>query len=462
MKTWIYTLSLLWVSLANLYAQKHNLPTGQTIDRIACTQDTNYSYCLYLPKNYTPTKKWSVIYVFDPSGKPIYPVKKLQKAADAYGYVLVGCHNYINGPADFDIISKVSADVSQKVSLHPKRMYTCGFSGGARYAFALSQMVTNIRGVIAVGAGYFPNIPPRPDRPTDWVGMVGYLDFNWQEVNKLQKYLHKMKYPTTVLRYEGKHQWPPDSLMALAVACLELKAMQRKEVTKNNTIIKQVYQHLWNTAQAFEKQGAWYYAQQTYQELLHNLKGLADLAEAKQKLATLENSKAYKKMRQKVVDRQQEEQRLSNVYIKALGASLYPRQPAAKPLDWWQTSYDGLKHTLKNSSDLQEKHFVRRMFAFVIAGALERAWLLRRKALLGDQKLAAERLLRIAHIFWQQNHHITMQLARLYAQQGKRFLMYKFLKIAVKNGLKDKKTLEHKAFDKWRKQKKFMKLMASM
>jgi hypothetical protein len=323
-------------------------------------------------------------------------------------------------------------------------------------------MVTNIRGVITVGAGYFPNIPPRPDRPTDWVGVVGYLDFNWQEMNKLQKYLHKLKYPTTLLRYEGRHQWPSESVMTLAVACLELKAMQSQEIAKNKTVIDKIHQRLWNTALGFEKQGALHYAQQTYQELLHNLRGLTDLTKVKQKLEELENSEAYKKMRQKIVERQKEEQRLSNVYIKALGASLYPRQPAAKPLDWWQASYDGLYRVLKKSSDLQERHFVRRMFAFVIAGSLERAWLLRRKALMGDPKLAPERLLRIAHIFWQKNHRITMQLAHLYAQQGKRFLMYKFLKIAIKNGFKDKKALKHQVFDKWRKQKKFVKLVTSM
>jgi hypothetical protein len=461
MKTWKYLFTLFCIGLGQLHAQS-KLPVAQIIDTMVCKQDKRYTYSLYLPKGYSPTKKWSVIYIFDPSGKPIFPIKKLQKAADTYGYVLVGCYNYINGPADFKIISKVSADVSQQVSLHPKRMYTCGFSGGARYAFALSQMVTNIRGVITVGAGYFPNIPPRPDRPTDWVGVVGYLDFNWQEMNKLQKYLHKLKYPTTLLRYEGRHQWPSESVMTLAVACLELKAMQSQEIAKNKTVIDKIHQRLWNTALGFEKQGALHYAQQTYQELLHNLRGLTDLTKVKQKLEELENSEAYKKMRQKIVERQKEEQRLSNVYIKALGASLYPRQPAAKPLDWWQASYDGLYRVLKKSSDLQERHFVRRMFAFVIAGSLERAWLLRRKALMGDPKLAPERLLRIAHIFWQKNHRITMQLAHLYAQQGKRFLMYKFLKIAIKNGFKDKKALKHQVFDKWRKQKKFVKLVTSM
>lgn len=440
-------------------AQNKKLPVATLIPKIVCEKDSKYSYCLYLPKGYTPTKKWTVLYVFDPSGKPIRPVKILQHAADTYGYILVGCHNYINGPADLNIIVRVSEDLTTKVSMNPKRLYTTGFSGGARYAFTLTQLTNSIKGIIAVGAGYFSGTPPQANQKTDWVGVVGYLDFNWQEMNQLQKHLTKLDYPNSLLRYKGRHQWPPDSVMTLAVECLELKAMKRKEIAANPRLIAKVYQHLFKTAQGFEAKHALYYAYQTYREIIRNLSGLIDLSEVKKKQKALESHKAFKPMLAKVAKMQQQEQALSNTYTKAFNESLYPRQPGVKSLEWWQSSYDELSKIRRNSQDVQEKYFTRRMFAFAFGGAIERAMLLRSKGLVGDGKFATERFLRIAHIFWQKNNKVTMGLVRFYAQTNQGYQMYRFLKIALKHGFKNKKAFENKVFDKWRNKKKFRKIV---
>lgn len=465
--------SYLWFSsllfFTGLLAPRHllaqspkTLPIGQLIPKIVCKKDSKYSYCLYLPKGYNADKKWPIIYAFDPSGIALRPVKLLKKAADTYGYILVGCHNYVNGPADFKIIGKVSQDLTPQVSLHPQRMYTTGFSGGSRYAFTLSQLAPNIKGVISVGAGYLPGTPPRPDRKVDWVGIVGYLDYNWQEMNKLQKYLSKLNYPSTLLRYKGVHQWPPDSVMTLAVECLNLKAMKRKEIPSNPAMITKVYQHFLKNAQNFEEQKAFYYAYQTYQEIKQNLEGLTDLTEANQRQKKLEAQASFQKMIRKIQQMQAEEKLMGDTYIRELRVSLYPRQPKAKSLGWWQAFYDRLLKRYKNTNDLQEKYFIRRMFAFAFSGAIERAWLLQRKTLKADGDHTLERLLRIAHIFWKKNWNISIQLAQFYARKNRAYNMYNFLKKAIKDGFKNKKTLENKVFDKWRQKKKFQKIIAKI
>jgi hypothetical protein len=57
------------------------LPTGQVIDSVTCADDPSETYALYLPSTYTPTKRWPIIYAFDPSARGKVPVKLYKDAA---------------------------------------------------------------------------------------------------------------------------------------------------------------------------------------------------------------------------------------------------------------------------------------------------------------------------------------------------------------------------------------------
>ena len=42
---------------------------GKIIEHVICKNDINQNYSLYLPSDYTPDKKYPIIYFFDPHAK---------------------------------------------------------------------------------------------------------------------------------------------------------------------------------------------------------------------------------------------------------------------------------------------------------------------------------------------------------------------------------------------------------
>ena len=71
-------------------AQTQDLPVSKVIERVVCLKDASQSYALYLPPDYTPDRRWPVIYAFDPGGRGVRPVERFKDAAGKYGYIIIG------------------------------------------------------------------------------------------------------------------------------------------------------------------------------------------------------------------------------------------------------------------------------------------------------------------------------------------------------------------------------------
>src|ERR1700733_12270404 len=146
---------LLVAALAlTLYAE--DLPTGRIIDDVKCAADPSQSYALYLPSNYSAGRTWPVILAFSPMARGRVPVERLQEAAEKYGYILAGSNNSRNGDwqTSQEAIRSMPADIGAKVSVDLKRVYTAGFSGGARVAMQVALGSGKIAGVIACSASF--------------------------------------------------------------------------------------------------------------------------------------------------------------------------------------------------------------------------------------------------------------------------------------------------------------------
>src|SRR6185436_8890020 len=91
-------LSLLFFSPC-FCAKAQELPRGKVIEKVVCQTNANHSYALYLPSNYTPEKRWPILYGFDPGARGLMPVERFMKAAEKYGYIVAGSNNSRNGPS---------------------------------------------------------------------------------------------------------------------------------------------------------------------------------------------------------------------------------------------------------------------------------------------------------------------------------------------------------------------------
>src|SRR4029078_12904397 len=85
-------------STAAAITQTDSIPRGQLVEKIEALSDSSQSYALYLPSNYTPDRKWPILFAFDPGARGRVPVERFKEAAEKYGWIVLGSNNSHNGP----------------------------------------------------------------------------------------------------------------------------------------------------------------------------------------------------------------------------------------------------------------------------------------------------------------------------------------------------------------------------
>ena len=127
---------LLAHSVAHEITQSEAIPRGQIVERVEALSDSSQSYALYLPSNYTPNRKWPVLYAFDPAARGRVPVERFKEAAEKYGWIVLGSNNSRNGPWNVVVNAwnAMLTDTHQRFAIDDERSYATGFSGGARAA----------------------------------------------------------------------------------------------------------------------------------------------------------------------------------------------------------------------------------------------------------------------------------------------------------------------------------------
>jgi predicted esterase len=212
-----------------------SLPAGRVIRELVSRADTSQRYALYLPSSYATDRQWPVLFLMDPRGRAMVPMRWLQRAAERHGYIAISSYNTMSdGPIEpnFTALNAMLEDVQGSLAVDSRRLYLVGFSGTARFAWEASLRLTGgIAGIIGAGAG-------APGGRT-WIrgrlgstspvlfGAVGTLDPNYEEVLAFDAELDSTRTPHHIERFAGGHAWPPADLSDRAVAFLELMAMRR-------------------------------------------------------------------------------------------------------------------------------------------------------------------------------------------------------------------------------------------
>ncbi len=126
---------------AAIPAYEASLPKGRVVDSMMC-KDGSQNFALYLPSNYTADKAFPCIYFFDPHAHGVLPLNMYKDLAEKYGFVLVGSNASKNGMPWEETNKGVKAlmtDVWSRIHVDEKRIYTAGFSGGARVASSVAM-----------------------------------------------------------------------------------------------------------------------------------------------------------------------------------------------------------------------------------------------------------------------------------------------------------------------------------
>lgn len=256
---------LILVSYACLYAgctsaaaapSPNSFEAGKLIDSVICRTDGSQSYALYIPGKGN-RKALPVIYFFDPHGSGALPLNKYKALAETYGFILVGSNNSKNGndwSATEKIWLQLFADTKSRLRIDAGRIYTCGFSGGARVACYVAIRHSGIKGVIAGGAG-LPDGTRAEDFPFSFTAIAGEGDMNMTELVAITSEFDRTRTRHRILFFDGKHEWAPARTMDIAFAGLQLDAMQKALTPKDGVFINQYIVKSKSRITAFDQAG---------------------------------------------------------------------------------------------------------------------------------------------------------------------------------------------------------------
>jgi len=184
---------------------------------VACYDNPNETYDLYLPPNYDPRKPIPVLYMHSAQGGPGGSVPPLVRKAGAHlPWMMVHVNNSRNGPWD-DILraqDEVLRDTEARYNLDPRRQFATGFSGGGRASFMMAfRYPRRVRGVLGMGAGLsLWNELPSSDLTA--CIMIGTKDSNYDyDVPRAIETLQKAGVNLLVRTYDGGHQHPDAALV---------------------------------------------------------------------------------------------------------------------------------------------------------------------------------------------------------------------------------------------------------
>lgn len=212
--------------------------TGKVVDRVLCKADAAISYALYIPARDHQTAL-PVIYFFDPHGDGSLPLNKYKTVADEYGFILIGSNNSKNGndwSTTEHIWQQIFDDTQIRIKFNKDRIYTCGFSGGAKVAGYVALQHPVVKGVIAGGAG-LPDGTPAGDFRFSVTVIAGEGDLNLTDLVALDNALDKTHTRHRIIHFDGLHEWAPAKTMSLAFAGLQFDAMRQGLLPKDAPFI---------------------------------------------------------------------------------------------------------------------------------------------------------------------------------------------------------------------------------
>lgn len=290
-------LALAIVGVRPALAQDEAFATGLIIEDVAAPQDPSQTFSLYLPSAYSPDDEWPIVFLMDPRGRSLFPLRKLVPTAERLGYILASSNNTasdVDHDPNTPAINAMIATLQPRLSLDLRRFYLFGMSGTARVAWALAyDAAPHVAGVAGFGAGLpsdfnLESVQGQYGAPFVFYGGAGDHDFNHAELVLLEYRLRRLGFRYTASYYPGRHGWPQqESEYDAALSWMHLMAMQRDLVEVDTAWVRASYLQRLSTARRLEEEGAPALAWKSYKDLEADFDGLFDQTEAADRAAIL-------------------------------------------------------------------------------------------------------------------------------------------------------------------------------
>jgi len=187
---------------------------GVVSDEISAANE--WTYYVYLPKAFVPTRKWPVLFLMAPGGGKAEGLKRYIEGAEFNGWILALSVQSRNGfDKSKEAVLAMVRDVTKRLPVDQSRLYASGFSGGARMAFWLAKEDKRLAGVLACGAG--GEVGGLQSKVVVY-GLCGSNCFNrWDMACAFKASKNK----SSRLRFfVGDHAWAQADLITHAMTCM--------------------------------------------------------------------------------------------------------------------------------------------------------------------------------------------------------------------------------------------------
>ena len=449
-----------------LLNQQEEIVRGRIVEKLVCKADAKQSYALYLPSGYTPEKRWPVLYAFSPDAQGKIPVERFQEAAEKYGWIVAASLNSKNGSIreSMDAVKALWDDTHARFSIDDKRVYTTGFSGGARVAAWAGYLCNGcVAGVIGHGAGFHEQITPTASTPASTIpfvfyGIVGTDDFNFGELKNLDQVLSAIGIQHRIVTFDGGHAWAPKEICMRALEWMELQAIRAGKREKDQALIEELWKRDTQSARRAEAEKRMYDAYLAYAALAEDFRGLRDVNEPEQKLAQLKETAEVKKGIKE--DKEQiKRQQMLDGQLRAIQERRKDLEQRAQAVADFTRVIGDLRKKSRETEDSAERRIARRtlngVFAFYFESAMS---LLRNK----NYAVAVFNMEAAAEIA-QNNPYVIYELANAYALNGEKKRALEALKRAVEKGFTDLPRLNSSpALEPLRKESEYQKIVESI
>lgn len=262
-------------------------------------------YELFLPADYDAKKTWPIVYALDARGDALAPLQSLRAAAGELGFIVASSYSSASDQSNEPNVTAMSemwTATHAKLSIDEKRVYIAGYSGTVRAAVLLALAAPGaISGIIGAGAGFPPGHEPESSMKFAFFGTVGTRDFNYVEMQELDKTLAAAGIEHRIEEFDGGHEWMPPSLGREALQWLALREMRAGLRPRDANLIGKLWKEDLARADALPIVPRWHRLQQ----LAHDYEGLCDTSA----LATRTVDARQYREAQKKLDRELQDER---------------------------------------------------------------------------------------------------------------------------------------------------------
>ncbi len=371
-----------WIAAVLLVLTSESLSAGiepgVPVASVPCEAEPQKSYALYLPSAYDPEREWPLILAFDPSGNGLRPVEIFEAAAERHGYIVAGSNdsrNYTSWEFELAAAAAVWRDVAGRFSIDSKRVYTAGFSGGARMATEVALRTGAIAGVFVIGGSFREREAVDGPIPFVIVGASGTTDMNHREMQQMHARLLEREQPTRHLVYQAPHGWAPGEAFMAAVEWFEVQAMRRGLRPRNPTHLTALYESATGAARWSEELEHSYTALTDYEQIARDFEGLVDLTDVHTAIERLRGDPAVQRGRkehQRWIRYEDRERTRLSTQIRKLEAAVDDAARRVNDLRVLRRMLDGFARD-EGSSDRHRGDTASRLVAFVASIGFERA-----------------------------------------------------------------------------------------